>query len=527
MGPFQDCSVVCSLFDRVSDGVFGLDCVGNIIFCNGVALGLLGLSGEYDLYGRHITQIFPKEAGLYFQRQLSQSLESQTTLQFDLALNDQRHWMEVNLYPSEDGVTVLFRDVTSKKLVENALKEQQVKLELLNETTKHIVFKTNPKELLDSLFQEITKHLDLDVYFHYLFDESKNLIRLTNFTGIPDTVAKDIEWIDFGEAVSGSSALQRKIIVEENIDQSAHPRVQIVKGLGIKAYACYPLISYGKLIGTLSFGSSTRSKFTQEELDLIFKICHQVAATLDQLLLITKLEKKMEEVEKANRIKSDFLSMMSHELRTPLNSIIGFAQILGDDKKEELTAKQQDRVHKILKSGRHLLSVINDILEVAKLGRETLRLKLEPLQIETVLQDCLQMLKPQMDEKKICIQNKIESFPKHVIADQTRLTQVLLNLLSNAIHFSYPHGMISITYERQNDHLKVTVSDNGIGISPEEHEQIFKPFYRIFNRVLHVEGTGIGLTLVKHYVEEMNGSVGVTSHLGEGSSFWITLPILQ
>jgi signal transduction histidine kinase len=526
MNQVQDSNIIISLMDRITDGILGLNFDGEITYINKVAIDLLGLcKGQF--IENSLKQLFNEEIERVIRNHFFKSIKSQKELQFEVKLLESPlTWLEFYIYPATDGVTVLFRDITSRKQVEKAFNDQQIKIELLNEAANHLVYKNEPKELLDSLFKELAEYLDLDVYFNYIYDESKNKLKLMNFAGIPDSVAKEIEWLDFGEAVRGCVALDRKRIVAENIDTSNDQRVQLVKGFGIKAYACHPLMSYGKLIGTLSFGSSKRSHFTQEELDLIFTICNQVATTLDRIFIFTELKKNMEEAEKASKAKSEFLSMMSHELRTPLNSIIGFAQILKDDKKDPLTLKQRDRVLKLLKSSRHLLMLINDILDVARNDNSNPINKLETIKWDSILNESLRIIQPLAESKGISINCTINPKSNWLIkADSTKLIQVMLNLLSNAVKYTHPNGEIILTCDEVNNQLKVVVTDNGIGIAPEEHENIFTPFYRIFNKELNIEGTGIGLTLVKQFIQEMQGQVGLDSKHGEGSSFWFTLPI--
>jgi signal transduction histidine kinase len=248
--------------------------------------------------------------------------------------------------------------------------------------------------------------------------------------------------------------------------------------------------------------------------------------TLDRICLISELTKKMEEAEKANKAKSEFLSAMSHELRTPLHSIIGFAQILEDDRREPLTDLQKDKVSKMLKASRHLLTLINDILDVSRIGNRKPVLNMESTNIRMVLEESLKIMKPLADKKRIRIHYQQNLQTNLMIkADSRRLLQILLNLLSNAVKYSHANGEIAIDCIVESGQLKTIITDNGIGIAPEEHDHIFSPFYRIFNSQMNIEGTGIGLTLVKQYIEEMNGQVGVISKLGQGSQFWFTLPM--
>lgn len=510
------------VLERISDGVISLNLDQQVLFMNKTAADLFEIK-EIDFLGKQFGQVFDEETQAVFENKMNLSIHQQTDLNFEIKMLYKRlNWLELQLYPSSDGVTVLIRDITTRKQIEETLREKHEKLRLLYEVANHLIFENEPKKLLDALFNELSNYLDLDVYFNYIYDESKNKLKLMNFSGIPESVAKEIEWLEFGEAVCGCVARDRIRMVAENIDTSDDERVQLVKGFGIKAYACHPLMSYGKMIGTLSFGSSNRSHFTEEELELIYTICQQVATTLERTFLISELTQKKEEAEKANRAKSKFLSMMSHELRTPLNSIIGFAQILEDDSRD---TRQKDKVQKILKSSRHLLRLINDIIEIVRMDIGKRPVKLEPIIVDKIVEDSVKMVRSLAESKGIHLHHISDvNTDWNIKGDVTRLTQIMLNLLTNAVKFTRPTGVITVTALRVDHQVKVVVSDTGIGIPFEEHEKIFTPFYRIFNRDMNIEGAGVGLTIVKRLVQEMDGEVGVHSVPGEGSRFWFTIP---
>ncbi|MEH7440223.1 ATP-binding protein [Neobacillus drentensis] len=513
---------VIAALERISEGILSLNLEGQVTYINQPAIKLLRMI-ERDPIGRSISQLVQEELANGLENKINQAIDRNSTIHFELKNHDSE-WLEGHLYPSEDGVTLVIRDVTSRKQIEEKIQEQHEKLLLLIEAANHLFYKKEPKELLDALFYDLAKYLDLDVYFNYIYDPMKNKIRLMNYSGIPKEVAKDIEWLELGEAVCGCVARDQQRIVAEKVDRSDDVRVQLIKGLGVKAYACHPLLSYGKLIGTLSFGSTKRSKFSEEELDLIFTICQQVATTLERTFLIAELTEKKEEAEKANQTKSDFLSMISHELRTPLNSIMGFAQILEADQRDPLSVGQKEKVQKLLKSSRHLLALINDMIEIARLSSGKRSLHIEPVHIGTILSECVKMIRPLSEGKGIRLNLKELANDWIIHTDSKRVTQVVLNLLANAVKYTPAKGEVTVTCQKNGEKLKITVSDTGIGIPPEEQEKIFTPFYRIFNSDLNIEGAGIGLTIVKQLVEEINGEVGVDSVPGEGSHFWFTIP---
>ncbi|MFZ4398978.1 MAG: PAS domain S-box protein [Bacteroidales bacterium] len=242
-----------------------------------------------------------------------------------------------------------------------------------------------------------------------------------------------------------------------------------------------------------------------------------------------KILEAKDEAEKANLAKSEFLSRMSHELRTPMNSILGFAQLL---EMGQLDVKQKKGVHHILQSGKHLLDMINEVLDISRIEAGYLSLQFESIQINNHLAECLDIIHPIAEKKHIKIQF-LDSLNEHyyVYADSQRLKQVLLNLLNNAVKYNKNGGTVSIECNKLpvnddgNTYLRVSIKDTGIGISADNINKLFIPFERIGAEKTEIEGTGLGLAVVKKLMDAMNGSIGVESKPGEGSCFWIELPI--
>jgi len=239
------------------------------------------------------------------------------------------------------------------------------------------------------------------------------------------------------------------------------------------------------------------------------------------------LEVARHEAEFANKAKSDFLSSMSHELRTPMNAILGYAQLLLQNKKEPLQGRQTKQVSQILKSGQHLLKLINDILDLAKI--ESGRVALDFMKVETseVIEECIGVISSLAERHNIEIKSSEYAGSDLVVfADQTRINQALLNLLSNAIKYNIPGGSIKVTCApTSNQKIRIAVEDTGIGIPIERQAEIFEPFSRLGADQMGIEGTGIGLTITKQLIELMDGEIGFHSTFEEGSTFWIELPI--
>ena len=230
-----------------------------------------------------------------------------------------------------------------------------------------------------------------------------------------------------------------------------------------------------------------------------------------------------DEADRANRTKSEFLSSMSHELRTPMNAILGFSQLMEYD--ATLPDEHQDNVQEILKAGHHLLELINEVLDLAKVESGHIDLSLEPVEVCLIVEDSLGLVRPLADQRDIQLSHKVFKGAA-VRADRTRLKQALLNLLSNAIKYNRDAGSVRIEVQLEGaDRLRIRVTDSGPGIPAARLRELFQPFSRLDAEHSDIEGTGIGLTITQRIVEMMGGAVGVESEVGVGSTFWIELPL--
>ena len=224
--------------------------------------------------------------------------------------------------------------------------------------------------------------------------------------------------------------------------------------------------------------------------------------------------------DKANLAKSEFLSSMSHELRTPLNAILGFAQLL-QISQPAISDMQQKNVKQILHGGWHLLELVNEILDLAQIESGQQNLVIEPVEIEQILQECKELLQQQAALYEVKLQTEKSSSQYSIMADTTRLKQVLINLISNAIKYNKKDGFVKVSCRQLNDTVRISVMDTGAGMNAEELAQLFQPFNRLDKKFSAIEGTGIGLVVSKNLVELMQGTIGVKSTVGVGSEFWI------
>jgi signal transduction histidine kinase len=232
------------------------------------------------------------------------------------------------------------------------------------------------------------------------------------------------------------------------------------------------------------------------------------------------------QLDAANRHKSEFLANMSHELRTPLNAIIGFSEVLQERMFGELNAKQAEYVADIVASGRHLLALINDILDLSKVEAGHMELQLTSFSLPAALENALTLIRERAGRHGIALELEVEDGLSEVVADERKIKQVLLNLLSNAVKFTPEGGRVGVHAALAGGMVEVSVRDTGIGIAPEDREAIFEEFRQVGgDEARKREGTGLGLALARRFVELHGGKIWVESEVGQGSTFTFTLPV--
>jgi signal transduction histidine kinase len=241
-----------------------------------------------------------------------------------------------------------------------------------------------------------------------------------------------------------------------------------------------------------------------------------ISARLQRRLLDAR-----DQAEAANRAKSVFLSSMSHELRTPMNAILGFAQIL--ESEDDLASAHREHVKEILKGGRHLLDLVNEVLDLARIESGRIALSMESVELAALVEECRDLIRPLAERRRISLATDVAT-DAVVHADPVRLKQVLFNLLSNAVKYNREGGDIRLTaMPGQAGRLRIAVADTGVGIAPERMAELFKPFSRLGAEYSGIEGTGIGLTITQRLVQLMGGEIGVDSSPGVGSTVWVDL----
>jgi signal transduction histidine kinase len=286
-----------------------------------------------------------------------------------------------------------------------------------------------------------------------------------------------------------------------------------------------PLIREDHLIGALTMNRKTAGEFPRETIELLQTFATQSALAIQNARLFREIEEKSRQLEAASQHKSEFLANMSHELRTPLNAIIGFSEVLTDRMFGDLNEKQEEYLKDIYASGTHLLSLINDILDLSKIEAGRMELELTDLHLPTALDNAMTLVRERAGRRSITLQMTVDKRLGAVRADERKIRQVVLNLLSNAIKFTPEGGRIEVAAVPKDGFVEVSVSDTGVGIAPEDQERVFEEFRQVGTAEKKAEGTGLGLTLCRKFVELHGGKIRVKSQLGVGSTFTFTIPV--
>jgi signal transduction histidine kinase/CheY-like chemotaxis protein/ligand-binding sensor domain-containing protein len=283
----------------------------------------------------------------------------------------------------------------------------------------------------------------------------------------------------------------------------------------------------GRMEGFLIFDNFTdENAFGRSDLQKLARVREHAVSAIAKARILRELQVKNEQAEEANRAKSIFLANMSHELRTPMNAIIGFSEILSERLVDKIEPKYVGFLRSILTSGQHLLSIINDILDLSKVEAGKMELYPETFGVRTAIDSVCQVMKGLSGKKGIAFEVEVEEEVREIESDHAKFKQILYNLLSNAVKFSRTNGVVTIRATRDHDDVRVAVIDRGIGISAEHQSVIFDEFRQVDTTTSRTYGgTGLGLSLVKKFIELQRGTVSVHSILGEGSEFSFTLPI--
>ena len=404
-------------------------------------------------------------------------------------------------------------------------------LRALGEVGQAISSSLDLRTVLSTIVARATQLSGTDAGVIYEYDEEREVFvpRAT-----AHVEAEIVETMLAAPVRKGEGATGRLAEVQEPNqvpDISVSPAESQVRGAlvraGYRALLAVPLVRDDHLLGGLTVVRKMPGQFPSETIELLQTFATQSALAIQNARLFREIEEKSREIEVASQHKSEFLANMSHELRTPLNAIIGFSEVLGERLFGELNEKQDEYLKDIHASGQHLLSLINDILDLSKIEAGRMELELTDFPLPAALDNALTLVRERAERRGIALHMTTDERLEYVRADERKIKQVLLNLLSNAIKFTPEGGRIETRAKLMDGAVEVSVSDTGVGIAPEDQEAIFEEFRQVGTAEKKVEGTGLGLTLSRKFIELHGGRIWVESQLGAGSKFTFTIPVRQ
>ena len=313
--------------------------------------------------------------------------------------------------------------------------------------------------------------------------------------------------------------------IQDEREYSATRLRLILDRLGYRSLLAVPLLREERIVGGLVVWRREPGMFSAEVVNLLQTFANQSVLAIENARLFREIEEKGREIEEANRHKSQFLANMSHELRTPLNAILGYTEMIADHIYGEVPEKIRDVLVRVQKSGRHLLDLINDVLDLSKIEAGRLTLSLNEYSMKEVVQTACTAVEPMVAEKKLSLEVALAPDLPIARGDERRITQVILNLVGNAVKFTEV-GKIRVQVTASDGIFQVSVSDTGPGISEADQQKIFGEFAQADSSSTRKKGgTGLGLTIAKRIIELHKGRIWVESSLGKGSTFCFTLPV--
>ncbi len=419
----------------------------------------------------------------------------------------------------------------------------------LQARTKELARSVGELEALGEVSQAVSSTLDLQtvlttivaravqlsgtdggVIYEYDEETQKFGLRATHEMGAELIEVLQANPIRLGDGALGQAAtIRAPVQVPDILDERELGATRfrpILARSGYRSLLAVPLLLEQRIMGGLVVWRRESGNFSAEIVNLVQTFATQSMLAIQNARLFREIEEKGRQLEVANRHKSEFLANMSHELRTPLNAVIGFSEVLLERMFGELNDKQAEYLQDIHSSGRHLLSLINDILDLSKVEAGRMELELGAFDLPLALENALTLVRERAGRHGIALDLSVDPQLGEIVADERKVKQILLNLLSNAVKFTPESGRVSVKAMPAEGAVAISVSDTGIGIAPEDQEAIFEEFRQVGSDYTQKrEGTGLGLTLTRKFVELHGGKIWVESQLGKGSTFTFTLPL--
>ena len=408
------------------------------------------------------------------------------------------------------------------------IRSQARQQEAVAELGRHALAGTSSDALMQQAVEMVVAILGVErsnVVEHA--DPESNELTLRACVGWPEEMRGTVVSTTDAELLAGHALKSPNPLVYEDVAAETRFRFPpVLLAAGVVSGITMRVGGDPQPFGLLSVHSMQPRRFTPDEVHFLRSVANVLAAAVERHRSEEIVRLAQQSAVQANNAKIEFLSRMSHELRTPLNAILGFSQLL---EIERLSGGQRESVEQITRAGRHLLELVNEVLDISRIDSGNFALTPEPLAVNALLLEALDLIRPLADARRIELiaGSGCAAAGHYVLADRQRLRQVLINLLSNAVKYNRPAGQVTLDGAPAPDgrHFRLSVRDTGVGISPEKFSRLFTPFERLGAESTDVEGSGMGLALSKRLVESQGGELGVGSEPGQGSIFWVDLPV--
>jgi signal transduction histidine kinase len=461
----------------------------------------------------------------------------------DTSSSDEIGSLAKDLDVMRDSIKQLFGELSDSK---DKLEEYSRTLERKVEVrTQELARSVEELQALGEVSQAVSSTLDLQkvlatIVAHavelsgtesgaiYEFDETSEEFELRATHRMSEELIQAIRdsGVKLGETAVGWAGVNREAVqIPDILEEPTYPTREIMKREGFRALLAVPLLREDRLIGGLVVRRRAPGQFQKETVDLLQTFATQSALAIQNARLFREIEAKGRELEIASKHKSDFLANMSHELRTPLNAILGYTELIIDKIYGDVPENIQEVLERVEKNGRHLLGLINDVLDLSKIEAGQLLLSLDDYSMKEVVHTVFTSVESLAAEKNLELKVSVSPEVAHGKGDQQRISQVFLNLVGNAIKFTEA-GEVRVEATASNDNFVVSVSDTGPGLSEADKQMIFEEFHQVDGSSTRKKGgTGLGLSIAKRIVEMHGGRIWVESTVGKGSTFWFTLPV--
>jgi signal transduction histidine kinase len=403
-------------------------------------------------------------------------------------------------------------------------------LEALGEVGQAVSSTLDLETVLSTIVSRATELAGMDGGSIWEYDEEDERFYLHATDRLPDELVEVLRAtpVRKGEGALGRLALTGEPVEIRDITDEGSYQSRVREKLircGYRSVLAVPLLREDRLLGALAVNRNSPGEFAPEVIALLKTFATQSALAIQNARLFREIEEKSRELAAASRHKSEFLANMSHELRTPLNAIIGFSEVLSERMFGEINDKQAEYIRDILESGRHLLSLINDILDLSKIEAGRMELEAADFDLPTAIENTLVLVRERAHRRGITLGRSVDERLGKIRADERKVKQVLLNLLSNALKFTPERGRIDIEAVVRNGLAEISVTDTGVGIAPQDQAAVFEEFRQVGTAAKKIEGTGLGLAISKKFIELHGGTLSVRSELGAGATFTFTLPL--